>query len=98
MYSMSPISGPHKKRTESARKVAAPLANAVSAKRTVKPTGPVTSTPACEPPVTESAPQNGCISDEDVRRAAYLKWEAAGKPEGDGTNFWLEALQELSQQ
>lgn len=95
---MSSTGGPHKKRTEGARKVAAPLANAVSAKRTVKPTASVTATPAYEPPMTESAPQNGSVSEEDVRRAAYLKWEAAGRPEGDGLNFWMEAFQELSQQ
>jgi hypothetical protein len=28
---------------------------------------------------------------------AYGKWEAAGKPDGDGTRFWLEAEQELLQ-
>ena len=32
-----------------------------------------------------------------VRGRAYQKWEAAGKPNGDGVNFWLEAEQELLQ-
>jgi hypothetical protein len=27
--------------------------------------------------------------------SAYLKWEAAGKPPGDGVNFWLQAEREL---
>lgn len=94
---MSSTGGPHKKRTEGVRKVAAPLANAVSAKRTVKPTSSIIAVPASEPQLTESAPQNGSVSEEEVRRAAYLKWEAAGRPEGDGLNFWMEALQELSQ-
>jgi len=35
------------------------------------------------------------VSDEDVRLAAYQKWEAAGKPAGDGVQFWLQAEQEL---
>jgi hypothetical protein len=36
-------------------------------------------------------------SEENLRLLAYFKWEAAGKPEGDGTPFWLEAEHELSQ-
>ena len=34
-------------------------------------------------------------SQEVVRGHAYQKWEAAGKPNGDGVNFWLEAEQEF---
>ena len=93
---MSSISGPQKKRTESARKVAAPLANAVSAKRTVKPAAPMKSAPVDESPDMDAAPNNVPASEEEVRRIAYLKWEAAGRPEGDGFNFWVEAEQELS--
>jgi hypothetical protein len=33
---------------------------------------------------------------ESIRLCAYQKWEAAGKPDGDGTRFWVEAEQELS--
>jgi hypothetical protein len=33
--------------------------------------------------------------EEQVRLHAYLKWEAAGKPPGDGALFWLEAEREL---
>jgi hypothetical protein len=32
----------------------------------------------------------------EIRLSAYLKWEAAGKPAGDGVKFWLEAEKELS--
>lgn len=32
--------------------------------------------------------------EEAVRLSAYLKWEAAGKPEGNGANYWLEAEKE----
>jgi hypothetical protein len=30
-----------------------------------------------------------------VRQRAYKKWEEAGRPSGDGVNFWLEAEREL---
>jgi hypothetical protein len=30
-----------------------------------------------------------------VRELAYLKWEAAGFPSGDGFDFWLEAEREV---
>ena len=33
--------------------------------------------------------------DMAVRELAYSKWEAAGFPEGDGFDFWLEAEREL---
>lgn len=34
-------------------------------------------------------------TDAVIRLAAYLKWEAAGKPDGNGVSFWLEAEKEL---
>jgi hypothetical protein len=34
---------------------------------------------------------------EEIRLGAYLKWEAAGKPSGDGTQFWIEAEKELEE-
>jgi Protein of unknown function (DUF2934) len=36
------------------------------------------------------------VSAEDIRVRAYRKWESAGKPAGDGLQFWLEAEQELA--
>lgn len=30
-----------------------------------------------------------------VRELAYYKWEAAGFPEGDGFDFWLQAEREI---
>jgi anti-anti-sigma factor len=33
----------------------------------------------------------------ELRRRAYFKWEAAGKPPGDGMQFWLQAEKELHQ-
>ncbi len=35
------------------------------------------------------------VSDECIRICAFQKWEAAGKPSGDGVQFWLEAEQKL---
>lgn len=40
---------------------------------------------------------NNALSQEDIRLHAYQKWEGAGKPDGDGLRFWLEAEQELRQ-
>jgi hypothetical protein len=34
-------------------------------------------------------------SREEISLRAYLKWEAAGRPEGDGVDFWLEAEADL---
>lgn len=31
-----------------------------------------------------------------IRELAYLKWERAGCPPGDGVNFWCEAEAELA--
>jgi hypothetical protein len=35
------------------------------------------------------------VSAEEIRVCAYRKWESAGKPAGDGLQFWLAAEQEL---
>jgi hypothetical protein len=35
------------------------------------------------------------VTVEDIRLCAYRKWESAGKPTGDGIQFWLDAEQEL---
>jgi hypothetical protein len=37
------------------------------------------------------------VSAEEIRLCAYRKWESAGKPTGDGIQFWLEAERELAQ-
>lgn len=31
----------------------------------------------------------------EIRQLAYQKWEAAGRPPGDGNRFWIEAEEEL---
>jgi len=35
--------------------------------------------------------------EEAIRHHAYLNWLAAGMPDGDGVNFWLEAEKQLLQ-
>jgi len=44
---------------------------------------------------SESETENQC--EDLIREKAYLLWEAAGYPAGDGTNFWLQAEQALSE-
>lgn len=45
-----------------------------------------------------AAPTDGKVSTEEaIRLDAYLKWEAAGKPVGDGVEFWLQAESETRQ-
>jgi hypothetical protein len=34
--------------------------------------------------------------EEETRNLAYFKWEAAGRPEGDGHEFWLAAEAEIN--
>ena len=36
------------------------------------------------------------VSEQTIRELAHSKWEAAGCPSGDGTEFWLEAEKEVS--
>jgi DUF2934 family protein len=60
------------------------------------PTGPATTTQ-----IARASGDKGhkapLVSAEDIRLCAYRKWESAGKPTGDGIQFWLEAEQELAQ-
>ena len=37
------------------------------------------------------------VAADDIRLCAYRKWERAGKPTGDGIQFWLQAEQQLVQ-
>jgi hypothetical protein len=58
------------------------------------PTGPKTETQPAVAPV-EKGHNAQLASAETIRLCAYRKWESAGKPTGDGIQFWLEAEQEL---
>src|SRR6516225_4359921 len=50
------------------------------------------------------APGNGTVHQphaltlNEIRQNAYRRWEAAGRPSGDCSRFWLEAEQELLQE
>jgi hypothetical protein len=41
------------------------------------------------------SPQPSVPTSDEIRQLAYEKWEAAGKPPGDGSDFWLQAEKEL---
>jgi len=47
--------------------------------------------PCCE----HTTHEGQSVCEDQIRERAYLKWEAAGYPEGDGVEFWLSAEQEL---
>ena len=44
--------------------------------------------------------ESGCVHSgayaEAIRENAYYKWQAAGCPTGDGSEFWLEAEKECA--
>lgn len=48
-------------------------------------------------PVAPTPPTCHPVAVDEIRMRAYLRWEAAGKPEGDGVKFWLEAERQLLQ-
>lgn len=58
------------------------------------PTGPTTTTQAAVASGDKGHHGNG-VSEEDIRLCAYQKWDRAGRPTGDGAQFWLQAEQEL---
>jgi carbohydrate-binding DOMON domain-containing protein len=45
---------------------------------------------------TSTCCEGNTICQESVRERAYLLWEQAGSPEGDGVDFWVAAEQEFS--
>jgi hypothetical protein len=49
---------------------------------------------------SESCGSTGCceatLCQEAVQMRAYFLWDKAGRPEGDGVDFWITAEQELS--
>jgi hypothetical protein len=49
-------------------------------------------------PAFPSVLTKGPVTPEAIRQCAYQKWEAAGRPPGDGVRFWLEAERELCQE
>lgn len=59
-----------------------------------KPTKAAKKTEALQPNVP-TPPTPRPIYLNEIRLRAYLKWQAAGQPPGDGVRFWLAAEQEL---
>jgi hypothetical protein len=51
--------------------------------------------PHPERAIPPADPDNLDVSEDDIRQLAYRKWEEAGRPDGDGTEFWLQAEREL---
>jgi len=41
------------------------------------------------------SPQPSVPTPDEISQLAYEKWEAAGRPPGDGSDFWLQAEKEL---
>jgi hypothetical protein len=73
-------------------------------KKTSTSASRVPATPKSAPKPTVTAVTSGSLPDSQsptvnaIRNRAYQKWEAAGKPGGDGVQFWLEAERELQAQ
>jgi hypothetical protein len=67
---------------------------------TTKPAAPRTATPAATADKISLSsgrtPTRPTPSEDQIRARAYFLWEQAGRPEGDGAQFWLEAEKELS--
>ena len=61
------------------------------------------SLPRTESLATETLEETACIGtttpcEDTIRQRAYEQWQAAGCPEGDGVEFWLEAERALVSQ
>ncbi len=50
---------------------------------------------ASKPAVAARSPQAVVPNEDQIRPLAYRKWQEAGCPAGDGTEFWLSAEAEL---
>lgn len=46
-------------------------------------------------PPAVPAPDGRHVSEDEIRLLAYQKWLAAGRPPGDGIEFWHQAEMEL---
>ena len=60
------------------------------------PLGVADTQPALRPQPDQSGARTRALpTSDEIRQLAYEKWEAAGKPPGDGSDFWLQAEKEL---
>jgi hypothetical protein len=71
------------------------------ATRTARTARPTPAKPAGKPreeePISPTPLARQPPAADEIRLRASLRWEAAGRPPGDGINFWLEAEQDLLQ-
>jgi hypothetical protein len=74
------------------RNQSATLPNPVPTKAATQPK----TTGRSAPVLQGQLPKQPTVSEETVRLRAFQKWEAAGRPIGDGLRFWFEAERELS--
>jgi len=51
---------------------------------------------AAPPARSATPPREAAPAADQIHNLAYEKWEAAGCPPGDGTEFWLAAERELA--
>ena len=74
-----------------------PPATDVPAKKVISSKAVEAVAPVSEIPVPRINGAEACTTppEEAVRVGAYFRWDAAGRPGGDGVRFWLEAEQEL---
>lgn len=56
---------------------------------------PVAAAPVTTAPPMGDVPSYAAEVAEVIRRRAYEKWEAAGRPEARDVQFWLEAEREV---
>lgn len=42
--------------------------------------------------------EDNLVTEEKIRERAYLLWEEAGRPDGSGENFWLQAEKQIEEE
>jgi DUF2934 family protein len=65
---------------------------------TTRPAAPRTTSPAAADRSSlnhAKSPGRSEASPDEIRDRAYFLWEEAGRPDGDGVQFWLAAEREL---
>lgn len=65
--------------------------------KTFTETAPVEQLSAATECETEACCSQEGRCEDAIREKAYLLWEAAGYPAGDGVDFWLQAEQALAE-
>ena len=66
--------------------------------RRARPTNPRPAESPTPPVFVPHPALDPARAEEAVRTRAYHLWEAAGRPTGDGVEFWLQAERELGRE